>query len=341
MDKSKIMILIAYGTRPEYIKIKPLVDELKFNNIDFKILFTGQHKDIAPKDGDYNIDMVDYGGNRLDSIIKNCLSLPEEYFNGIDYILVQGDTTTALGLSLAAFHRKIKIIHLEAGLRTNDFENPYPEEINRQLISRISDINLCPTFDNYNNLKKENIKGDCYVVGNTVLDGLLKYKFDCEYTNKVLVTMHRRENHKEMDKWFLAINEIAKNNKDLEFLIPLHPNPDVQKHKNILTDVTIMEPMNHDILIKLLIKSRIVITDSGGLQEECSFFNKKALVCRKITERPEAIGTTSFMVESPDKLSSIFQKHIIEYNVDSESPFGDGRSSKKIIDILKKQNKYE
>jgi UDP-N-acetylglucosamine 2-epimerase len=329
------MILIAYGTRPEYIKVKPLIDELKKNSIDFKILFTGQHKDIAPKDGDYNIEMLDYDGNRLDSIIKNCLSITEEYFNGIDYVLVQGDTTTALGLSLAAFHRKIKIIHLEAGLRTNDFENPYPEEMNRQLISRISDINLCPTVDNYENLINENVNGDSYVFGNTVLDGLLKYKDDCEYTNKVLVTMHRRENHDKMDKWFFAINELAKSNKDLEFLIPLHPNPSVQKHKHILTDVKILNPMSHENLIKLLVKSRIVITDSGGIQEECSFFNKKALVCRKITERPEAIGTTSFMIDSPDDLSDVFKNHINDYVVNSESPFGDGTASKKIVDILK------
>lgn len=329
------MILLVYGTRPEWIKIKPLIKEFKNHSVPYNILFTGQHKDISPKNYDFNITMCDENiNNRLDNIIHNCMNIPEKYFKDIKYLLVQGDTSTALGLSLAAFHRKIKIIHLEAGLRTYNFENPYPEEGNRQLISRISDINFCPTIENYNNLKKECAPGDSYIVGNTILDNIVNYKNSCKYTNKILVTLHRRENHIILDKWFFEINKLAKEYKELEFILPLHPNPDVQKHKNILTDVNIINPLEHDELINLLIKTKLVITDSGGIQEECSFFNKKTLVCRKFTERIESVGLTSFLVENPENLFYMFDKHIKDYNINYESPYGDGYASNKIYKLL-------
>jgi UDP-N-acetylglucosamine 2-epimerase len=335
------MILIAYGTRPEYIKIKPLLKEMSNSNIPFKVLFTGQHKDIAPKDGDFNFEMIDYGGNRLDSVLKNCLSLPEEYFSEITHVLVQGDTTTAMGLSIASMHRKIKVIHLEAGLRTFDNENPFPEENNRKIISTIASLHLCPTELNLKNLFNENVIGLKCVVGNTVLDNLVQYKEKCEYTNKVLITMHRRENHEKIGEWFNEISDIAAVHPHLEFIIPLHPNPNVQKHIDKLNSwVKIIEPLSHEELIELLIKTRLVITDSGGIQEECSFFNKKALVCRKITERPESVGITSFLVSEPEDLKKVFDEHINNYVVDSKCPYGDGYSSEKIINILKTYEKF-
>lgn len=328
------MILLTYGTRPEYIKVKPVIDEMTKRGMRFKTLFTGQHKDIVPKDADFNLTMREFEGNRLDSVMKNCLSIPDQYFEGITHVLVQGDTTSVVGLALASMHRQIKVIHLEAGLRTYDFENPYPEEYNRCIVSSISALNLCPTEKSKANLLAENVDGDSHVVGNTVLDNLLPYKKDCEYTNKVLVTMHRRENHNKMDLWFTVINNLAVKYPDLEFIIPLHPNPNVQKHKNILKNVTIIDPLSHEKLVSLLVKVRMVITDSGGIQEECSFFNKKALVCRKITERPESVGLTSFMVAEPHTLKSEFKKHIDDYEVDIVSPFGDGKSSQYICDLF-------
>jgi UDP-N-acetylglucosamine 2-epimerase len=330
-------LLLTYGTRPEYIKIKPLILELSERAINFKTLFTGQHKDIANFGADYNFQMTDLVQNRLNNVISNCLSIPEEFFYNITHVLVQGDTTSALGIALNAFNRKIKIIHLEAGLRTYDFDNPYPEEANRQLISRIADINLCPTNINMNNLLSEGIgKEKIHVVGNTVLDNLINYKKECEYTNKVLVTLHRRENHDMIKDWFTEINDLAKTFPELEFILPIHPNPNVQKHKNILTNIRVIEPLTHNELLTILVKVKLVITDSGGLQEECSFFNKKCLVCRKITERPESIGTHSFIVESPNELVRVFNNHIINYKVNFPSPYGDGEASKKICEILKK-----
>jgi len=330
------MILLTYGTRPEFIKIKALINEMEKEKIPFKILFTGQHKTISNGRFDYYLSGLDYGKNRLDNIIINCMNIPDEFLNNITHILVQGDTTSVTGLALSALHRQIPVIHLEAGLRTYNTENPYPEENNRRIVSTIAKVHLCPTELNRQNLKSENTLGDIYVVGNTVLDNLVTYKNKCEYTNKVLVTLHRRENHEQIDLWFNEINKLAKENPELEFILPIHPNPNVLKHRGILTNVTVINPLTHNDLLELLVKTKIVITDSGGLQEECSFFNKKCLVCRKITERPESIGLSSYMVIEPSDLKPSFDSQIKEYIIDVESPYGDGGSSKKIIEIFKK-----
>jgi len=332
------MILLTYGTRPEYIKIKPLINEMVKQNISFKTLFTGQHKDIVNNDADFVLDMKNYGENRLDNIIQNCMNMPSNWFYGIDYILVQGDTTSVTGLALAALHRKIKLIHLEAGLRTYDTENPYPEENNRRIVSTIADIHLCPTEQNKINLLNENIPDNkIYVVGNTGLDNLLNLNYEIKYDNKILITLHRRENHEKMDEWFIALNNIAKKYKDYEFILPIHPNPNVQKHKHLLTDVKVINPLNHEELIKYLFTIKLVITDSGGIQEECSFLNKKCLVCRKITERPESVGLTSFLVDEPENLHALFDEHIKSATStdDQKCPFGDGKSSERICNIFR------
>jgi UDP-N-acetylglucosamine 2-epimerase len=331
------MILVAYGTRPEWIKIKPLIYEFKKNNIPYKTIFTGQHKDLVTNEADYNLNMVEISENRLDNIINNCTNLPDSLFIGITHVLVQGDTSSALGLALTAFNRKIKVIHLEAGLRTYNYDNPYPEEINRQLIGRISDINLCPTEYNLKNLINEKVMGESYVVGNTGLDNLLEYKENTTYDNIVLITLHRRENHDKIDKWFTEIDRLAWEHQNIKFILPIHPNPNVTKHKHILSNVKIIEPLTHKELLDLLVKCKLVITDSGGLQEECSFLNKKCLVCRQTTERPESIGVTTFMVEDIDKLNNMFNEHIYNYEVNTSSPFGDGFASKKIIEVLIKK----
>ena len=330
------MILITYGTRPEWIKVKPLIDEMVKEKIPFKTLFTGQHKDIANFGADYNYNMLELVDNRLNNIICNCLSMPDEYFDGITYVLVQGDTTSALGLAINAFNRKIKIIHLEAGLRTFDFENPYPEEANRQMISRISDINLCPTDYNARCLKSEGITNATYVVGNTGLDNLVKYKDKTTYDDIVLVTLHRRENHDIIHEWFEKVNELAIQHPNIRFILPIHPNPNVRKHKEILTNVEVVEPLGHNELLDILVRCKLVITDSGGLQEECSFLNKKCLVCRETTERPESVGATTFMVDSPDSLKGVFNIHISNFEVNCKSPFGNGYASKEIVKYLKK-----
>lgn len=323
------MVLLCFGTRPEWLKIKPLIKELD----NYELLFTGQHPDLL-KDikVDYRIT-IGNSDNRLDQLISDCLlQFPEGDF---DSVLVQGDTASAFACAVAAFNRQKKIYYLEAGLRSYNLEHPYPEEGYRQMIARISDVNLCPTELSRDNLISEKVNGICHVVGNTVLDNLLDYKNKCEYTNKVLVTLHRRENHHWMDEWFTELNNIAKENPDLEFILPIHPNPNVQKYRDILTHVNVIEPLNHSELLELLVKVKFVISDSGGLQEEGSFFNKKVIVCRKTTERPEGIDTNHlYMCKSPKELHSLFEIINKNYSVDSECPYGDGKSSIKIKNIL-------
>jgi UDP-N-acetylglucosamine 2-epimerase (non-hydrolysing) len=331
------MILITYGTRPEYIKVGPLIEEMKVRKIHFKTLFTGQHKDIVFDRADFVLEMKNYGENRLDSIIQNCMNMPDEWFTNIKYILVQGDTTSVVGLAMAAMHRKIKVIHLEAGLRSYDFENPYPEEYNRKIVSAIADIHLCPTESNKKNLILEGIdEKKCYVVGNTGLDNLLSYKDNITYKNIVLVTLHRRENHDIIHEWFKTINKIAELYPEYEFILPIHPNPNVKKHSNLLTNVNVIDPLSHEELLNILVSTSLVITDSGGLQEECSFLHKKCIVCRKKTERPESVGTTSFLAHDPENLYAL-----VSYNInnpipfDSKCPYGNGTSAKIICSLFK------
>jgi UDP-N-acetylglucosamine 2-epimerase len=329
------MILLTYGTRPEFIKIKPLIEIFNKNNYPYKILFTGQHKDIAQFLYDWNIDIID-GENRLDSIVQSIMNKLGKIIDNdnITHVLIQGDTTSALAVALSAFNHNIQVIHLEAGLRTYDNNNPYPEEQNRRLISQITNIHLCPTKVSKQNLIDEKVLGKIYVVGNTVIDNLLSYKNSCEYSNKILITLHRRENHHWIDRWFTELEKIAKKYVEYDFILPIHPNPNVQKHKYLLNNINIINPLPYEEILELLVKTKLIITDSGGIQEESSFFNKKCLVCRTVTERPEAIGKSSFLVKAPENLSSIFDYHINNYVINYDCPFGDGYSSKKIFKIL-------
>lgn len=327
------MILLVYGTRPEFIKIKPIINELKLRGKAFKILFTGQHENIANGEYDYKVKIEDLSDERLDNIFANLMTLNSVIFDGITSVLVQGDTSSVVALALASMHRQIPVIHLEAGLRSGDVKNPFPEEYNRKIVSAIASVHLCPTNISAENLKKENITENVYVVGNTSLDNLISYKEKCETTNKILVTLHRRENHENIEEWFNAINDLAKIT-DYEFILPIHPNPNVSSHKHLLTNVNVIEPMSHNDLLNLLVKTRMVITDSGGIQEECSFFNKQCLVCRKVTERPEALGFTSHLVKTPRMLPNEFFRNLSMSHKEQICPYGDGFSAKKVCDIL-------
>tara|TARA_R100001509_G_scaffold47076_1_gene25452 strand:+ start:87 stop:1091 length:1005 start_codon:yes stop_codon:yes gene_type:complete len=334
------MILICFGTRPEWLKIKPLIGKL-----NCKLLFTGQHQDLLSEIAvDYSINPCakSHGSEnmRLNSVIEDCLSqFPVHDSDLFDYVLVQGDTATAFGCALAAFNLKLKVIHLEAGLRTRDLSNPYPEEGYRQMISRISTINLCPTTLSARNLEEECIT-NTHVVGNTVLDNLVPHKGSESYGGKVLVTLHRRENHEIMSEWFRELDSIAKVYKDdLEFILPIHPNPNVTKHRNILANVNVIDPLNHNDTIKLLAECKFCITDSGGIQEEASFFNKKCIVCRKDTERQEALLSGHVVLcKEPEDLTSKVRAMIDNYEIDKPCPFGNGDSSEIISKILHEES---
>ena len=333
------MLLISFGTRPEWIKIKPIIDIID-GKIPYKILFTGQHTSLVEEylEDTFVVNRVDTGDNRLDSIVCSLLN-KNSLFDGITHVLVQGDTTSAFAVALAAFHRKIPVIHLEAGLRTFDIDNPYPEEFNRTAISALADIHLCPTNTSASNvLSMVGHNSKIYVTGNTVLDNLVG--LEPTTNNTVLVTMHRRENQAQMKDWFLVINHLAGKHPDLEFILPLHPNPNVCKHEHLLRDVTVVDPLPYDKCIDLVRTCKIVITDSGGIQEESSFFKKKCIVCRKVTERAEGIGTFAYICKKPSTLVPLFESIISsgEFIVQNECPYGDGHAAEKILEILKTEN---
>jgi len=328
------MMLICFGTRPEYIKIKPLLTVFK-DNIDYALLFTGQHTDLLknlPEDT-RRLKIID-GPNRLDSIVQSILN-QEELFEDITSVLVQGDTTSVFSLALAAFHRQVKVIHLEAGLRTYDKWNPYPEEFNRQAVSRIADIHLCPTELSAENLRREGIVDNIFVSGNTVLDNIRDVSI--KYEDIVVVTMHRRENHHCIEEWFQEINLLAEKNPSLQFILPIHPNPNVYRHREMLTNVKVVSPLEYNRFIELLAKAKFVITDSGGIQEETSFFFKKCIVCRKATERSEGLGVFSFLCETPSQLEAAFNAVNDDHIPQGVCPYGDGYAAESILEYLREQ----
>jgi len=320
-------ILICFGTRPEFIKLQPLMKKME-GVIQYETLFTGQHVDLVKHEPDHRIEIED-GTNRLDSVVSSIMNSIN--FDGITSVIVQGDTTSAYAVALSAFHNKIPVIHLEAGLRTYDLEHPYPEEANRQMISRIANLHLCPTKPAKEVLIRENVYGTIEVVGNTVLDNLVGIETRTE--NKVLVTMHRRENHADIENWFSQIDALSKNYPKYEFLLPIHPNPAVRDHARILKNVDVVDPMCYNNLIAYLSRCSFVVTDSGGIQEEAAFFRKPCLVCRKETERMEGLNNFSLLCESPDLLFDRFEA-LKSLSMHGPCPYGDGRSCEKIISIL-------
>ena len=304
-------LLICFGTRPEWLKVKPLLNVID----NYKLLFTGQHVDLLKNiEVDYRID-IGNKTNRLDQIISDCLlQFPEGDFD----VLVHGDTVSAFACVLAAFSRKLKIIHLEAGLRTYDLKQPYPEEGYRQMISRIADINFAPTDISAQNLFNEKTDGVTHIVGNSVLDNLIKYKEQCEYGNKVLVTLHRWENHHWMGEWFTELNNTA-----------------VRKHSHLLTNVTIVQALPHNEMLELMSQSKFIISDSGGVQEEGVFLNKKVIVCRDVTERPEGIYTGHLhLCHKPEDLARLVDHVNRDYIIKKDSPYGHGDTALRVKNIL-------
>lgn len=296
------MYLICYGTRPELIKLIPLIKCFKENNIDFITLFSGQHKDLIKDFYKYidkpNIvlDNIMEHNQTLNSLVSKILIKMDNIYNNynINNIIVQGDTSTAFGIALSGFHRRINIIHLEAGLRTNNKYSPYPEELNRSFISKIANIHLCPTEISVKNLNKENINKNVYLVGNTIVDmynHINKININDNIKNIInkeyyLVTLHRRENRG--DKMINMWNQLNNLTYKYNFIYISHPS--LPESKKILNNnIILLEPQNYENMVHLICNSKGIISDSGGLQEEAVCANKKILICRDTTERPETI----------------------------------------------------
>jgi UDP-N-acetylglucosamine 2-epimerase (non-hydrolysing) len=367
-----IKILIVFGTRPEVIKFAPLILELKRNTHLFNtiVVNTGQHKEMTDSLLDFFeiIPDVRLSIMRPDqSLISITAHLMLELEKTIiihqpDLIFVQGDTTTVLAGALSAFFQKIPIAHLEAGLRTYNKYSPFPEELNRNFASYMAKWHFAPTEKAKQNLFNENIKENVFVVGNTAIDSLIfgldkigsklaneldaKYSY-IDFTKKiVLVTGHRRENHGEPFKnIYRAINQLIERNELIEIVYPVHLNPNVQKvafaELSGKRRIHLLGPLDYPDFIWLMNKSYLILTDSGGIQEEAPSLKKPVLVLRENTERPESVlaGLSKLVGSKVEDIIRETENLLINSEaysemVKSENPYGDGLSSKYIVKIL-------
>ncbi len=364
---SKVKIIIIFGTRPETIKMFPIISEInKYPYLlDCKIIVSGQHREMLDQmleifriKPDYDLNIMKRGQS-LSNITKNSLLGIEKILKKEkpSMVLVQGDTTTSFAGALAAFYQKIKIGHIEAGLRTKNKYYPFPEEINRHLTSVLVDLHFAPTKQSSKNLLSEGVKReDIFISGNTVIDSLFlmikeNYIFrepllkDKKMFDKkiVLVTMHRRENWGEpLRKTCHAINEIIDEHPDVSVIFPLHKNPEIRRNvREILQnkkDILLLDTLDYDDMINLMSNSYIILTDSGGIQEEAPSLGKPVLVLRDETERPEAvkagvvklIGTDEERICSEvDSLLNSREKYMEMSK--SINPYGDGKASGRIV----------
>jgi UDP-N-acetylglucosamine 2-epimerase (non-hydrolysing) len=372
--------LIIFGTRPEAIKMAPLVKALQACPTDFKtqVYVTAQHRqmldqvldlfDIQP---DFDLDIMQSNQNLYDitaSVLLKLKIVLDKYQP--DLVLVHGDTTTTLTASLAAFYQRIPVGHVEAGLRTYNLYSPYPEELNRQVTSKITHYHFAPTAGSRQNLLQENIPAEQIVVtGNTVIDALLwvqaqiqaspqrrqqleailakQINFDLESTKFILVTGHRRENFgRGFENICQALKQIAERQPEVHIIYPVHLNPNVrepvQRILMGLENVHLIEPLDYEPFIYLMSRAYLVLTDSGGIQEEAPSLGKPVLVMRETTERPEAVeaGTVKLVGTASETIitevlrlfedSSAYTRMARAHN-----PYGDGQACARIVKTLK------
>ncbi|MEO7175299.1 MAG: UDP-N-acetylglucosamine 2-epimerase (non-hydrolyzing), partial [Saprospiraceae bacterium] len=257
------MILVCFGTRPEIVKVAPVIQEMQRRKLPFKLVFTGQHRELYEDvrslipDPDFHLDIMKDNQSPNDIlsgiISKMDLILREEKPK---LVVVQGDTSTVLAASLAAFNNRVKIGHIEAGLRTYDLESPFPEEANRQLVSRIAYFNWAPTQRAADALASEGVS-NIFLTGNTVIDTCRGFDFEISYGNEVIITLHRRENFGErMESHFRQINSLAEAHPELKFVFPMHPNPNVQSLRHLLTHVDVRAPFTYPEMVQMLSRAR-------------------------------------------------------------------------------------
>lgn len=364
--------LIIFGTRPEAIKMAPLVNQfLKDNRFETKVCVTGQHREMLDQVLNFFNIIPDYDLSLMKPN-QNLYNLTGEVISGLkpilesfkpDFVYVHGDTTTTMAASIAGFYSGAKVCHVEAGLRTNNMLSPFPEEMNRQVAGRVATYHFAPTIKSQNNLLLENIpKGNILVTGNTVIDALLessnrvesienddvtRLKGIVDFNKRIiLVTGHRRENHGQgFINICAALKEIAITNPNVEVIYPVHLNPNVLKPVNELLgnvkNIHLVKPLSYPSFVWLMNKSFLIITDSGGVQEEAPSLGKPVLVMRDTTERPEAVdagtvilvGTntnviikeTQELLDNSDKYNSMSSLH---------NPYGDGKACQRIIEFI-------
>ncbi len=368
--------LIIFGTRPEAIKMAPLVKEfLKHDEVfETKVCITAQHREMLDQvldffevKPDFDMDLMKPNQNLYSltaDIITGLKPILEEFKP--DYVYVHGDTTTTMASSIAAFYSGCKVCHVEAGLRTFNKRSPFPEEVNRSIAGSISDYHFSPTSTSKNNLLRENIsEKSILVTGNTVIDALhfSSKKVTSEgYSDKevsvlkdlvdaskklVLVTGHRRENHGEgFIKICSALKELAEANKDIQIIYPVHLNPNVQKtvyeFLDCIDNVKLIAPLSYPAFVWLMNQSYLIITDSGGVQEEAPSLGKPVLVMRDTTERPEAVDAGTVLLVGTDKSKIVKEAQKLLDEEESyfsmsklHNPYGEGKACEQIVNFIK------
>ncbi|MEY8386451.1 UDP-N-acetylglucosamine 2-epimerase (non-hydrolyzing) [Oscillospiraceae bacterium 38-13] len=366
MDKLRIMSV--FGTRPEAIKMCPLVQELaRRDGIESLCCVTAQHREMLDSvlevfgvKPDWDLDIMT-PRQTLSAITSKCLLGMDAAIDALkpDMILVHGDTSTTFSGALSAFYHQVAVGHVEAGLRTGRKYAPYPEEMNRVLTSSIADMHFCPTAGNRENLLREGRAEHIFVTGNTVIDALKTtvredYRFETEVLNHlpygekkvILVTCHRRENYGEpMKNIFLALRQLAEEHRDVELVYPVHPSPAVRdavdQYLRGAPRVHLIDPLPAGEMHNLMARCYLVLTDSGGLQEEAPALGKPVLVLRRETERPEAVaaGTVRLAGVVQDDIVTMAERLILEraeYDkmAHAVNPYGDGTACRRIADAI-------
>ena len=363
-------ILFIVGTRPELIKVFPIINCLKDKgNTNYRLVSTGQHKSLLKKywtlfdiKPDYELEII-HEGQDLSSLTakaileinKLLIKIKNEFWP--DIIVSQGDTTTVMASSLVAYYNEISFAHVEAGLRSFNLKHPFPEEFNRRISSIVADYHFAPTRVSERNLLNEWIsQGKIFVVGNTVIDTLNYFINSSKLENHqfvenklselnndhcVLITCHRRENHLLINELIEAIESLAISEPNTSFIWPVHPNPNVynavlNSTLKTLENVIIVEPLDYLDLLKVLSMSKIVLTDSGGIQEEAPTFKVPVLVLRETTERPEAVelGLARLIEINKESIIKNYNSFLKEYPKTFENPYGDGESCGRIIEQI-------
>ncbi|MCC5909659.1 MAG: UDP-N-acetylglucosamine 2-epimerase (non-hydrolyzing) [Clostridiaceae bacterium] len=366
----KLKVMTIFGTRPEAIKMAPLVQKLQeAEEIESILTVTAQHRemldmvlDLFQLKADYDLNIMQHGQTITDITTRALKGLEEVIKEAKpDVVLVHGDTTTTFVGSLAAFYQQIPVGHVEAGLRSGNIYSPYPEEMNRKLTGSLSNLHFAPTGGNYNNLIKEGIQEEkIFVTGNTVIDALLQvvkkdYLFEDDRLNKIdyknkkviVMTCHRRENWGEpMENIFHAVVEITKKHKDVAVVFPVHLNPNIRKMATEIMgkekDIHLIEPLDYEPFANLLNKSHLILTDSGGIQEEAPALGKPILVLRTETERPEALEAGTVKIVGVEKETIMKEVDNLLLNDEAyknmsyaTNPYGDGRACDRIVAALK------
>lgn len=363
----KIHVLSVFGTRPEAIKMAPLVLELqKCPEIESRVCITAQHREMLDSvmncfglHADYDLNIMHQGQTLTDITARVLNGLGEILTrDNPDLVLVHGDTTTAFASALTAFYAKIPVGHVEAGLRTFDKYSPYPEEMNRQLIGRIAAMHFSPTGNNVKNLNREGIFDQVYITGNTVIDAM-KYTvtgtgftspelnaLPLEGKRVITMTCHRRENYgAPMEQIFRAVEIIARNHPEVQFVYPVHPAPAVRdtarRLLGAISNVSLIAPLDAIDMHRLMSISDLVMTDSGGIQEEAPSLGKPVLVLRQETERPEAVaaGTVKLAGVETETIVRLAEQLLTDPAAYREmaqavNPYGDGMACRRIVEAI-------